>query len=167
MQDMIVERGVITSVAEQTITVSCRSRIDCIRCAEGKGCGGGILARWLGDRQFQVQAYFYTQTQSPQKGEMVEIAIPSSRLVNLAATMYGLPLVILDIALIVQVQLFPAANDLTSILVAGVSLVAGFKASAYMIKQANKKGQLLPKLQQNDLTTAIEMASCRKAEKNT
>lgn len=162
MQDMITERGVVTAVSEHLITVACRSRMDCVRCAEGKGCGGGILARWLGDRQFQVQAYFDVNKQAPQNGDLVDIALPSSRLVKLAAIMYGLPMLIMLVTLLLQVKIFPQAGDLVSIVFAIVSLFIGFKISAALIIQANRKGHLLPQLQSKNSLSVAQDPQCQK-----
>jgi sigma-E factor negative regulatory protein RseC len=158
---MLIERGVVTTKENNLITVTCRSRVDCARCAQGKGCGGGILARWLGNRQFQVQAWFNPELHNPEIGNLVEISLPATRVVRLAAIMYGLPLVILVVALLIHVQLFPDANDLSNILLSILSLVLGFKAAAILISLANKSGQLLPGLHSVKLQSPQENQLCK------
>ncbi|MBT8140987.1 MAG: SoxR reducing system RseC family protein, partial [Gammaproteobacteria bacterium] len=88
---MIIEQGIVKFIDSSRVTVECRSRLDCIRCAQGKGCGGGILSRWLGNRQFQIKAYYDSGQVRPQIGQVVSVGFPASRLVHLAAIMYGLP----------------------------------------------------------------------------
>lgn len=158
---MIVERGIVTSIGDQTITVLCRSRIDCIRCAEGKGCGGGILARWLGDRQFHIQAYFDKQTINPGIGELVEIALPANRIVRLAAIMYALPLLFVVLFLLLQVQFFPDTHELVSVLIALSGLFVGYKSAALYVSIANKKGLLLPELKASFSETNESPNRCR------
>jgi len=60
---MLLERGIVTEISADFLKVTCRSKIDCLRCAQGKGCGGGILARWLGDRQYSIKAHYDPMTQ--------------------------------------------------------------------------------------------------------
>ena len=159
---MIIERGFVSEVDGDEIVVICRSRMDCQRCAEGKGCGGGILARWLGDRQFQVHAYYDSLAQSPKQGDLVQIGLPANRLVYLAAIMYALPLLLVVISLLVLVAIFPQANDFISLIVSALGLISGFMLSSKLIVKLNKQGQLLPQLQ-NDLS---DIPNCQAAQKN-
>ena len=159
---MIIERGIVSEVDRHKISVICRSRMDCQRCAEGKGCGGGILAKWLGDRQFQVHAYYDSLTQVPQKGDLVQIGLPANRIVYLAAIMYALPLVLVVLSLLVLVYILPQANDLIGLSVSVVSLVIGFKLSKKLIMQLNNKGKLLPQLM-NDFTA---LSNCQSLQQD-
>lgn len=147
--EMLVERGVVTDISGEIVTVQCRSRMDCQRCADGKGCGGGILARWLGDRQFQIQARFDHEEQIPKIGHQIEIALPANRIVQLAAIIYGLPLLLVVLLLVLQTLLVPSTSDLPSIFLALAGLFVGFKLSSLLVKRANRHGALLPVVQKH------------------
>ena len=143
---MLVERGVVSVVEVHSITVNCRSKIDCLRCAEGKGCGGGILARWLGNRQFSVRAFYDSSNQNPKVGDFVSIGVPANYIIKLAAIMYGLPLLMLLLFLLVHVTFFSEMNELNIIILSIISLGSGFKMAAILVKRANKQGLMLPSL---------------------
>lgn len=53
---MIRETGHIVAVERGAVWVSCTSRADCQRCAEGRGCGGAILGRLIGDQEYRLRA---------------------------------------------------------------------------------------------------------------
>lgn len=158
---MLVEWGIVTNVRSHRITVNCRSKIDCERCAEGKGCGGGILARWLGNRQYSIQAFFDDSTQSPKIGDFVAIAVPAKRIVKLASIMYGFPLVILVSFLMLQVTLFPELSELSVIAFAILALFFGFKIAAKLVEKANKRGLMLPSLLTSKAEIQIPISECK------
>ena len=158
---MLVERGVVTIVDGQTITVNCRSKIDCLRCAEGKGCGGGILARWLGNRQFSVRAFYDTSCQAPKAGDFVSIGVPANYIIKLAAIMYGLPLLMLLLFLLIHVTFFSEMNELSIIFLAIIALGSGFKVAAILVKRANQEGLMLPRLMSPDSQIQIPVSICK------
>ena len=158
---MLVEWGIITNVRTHRITVNCRSKIDCVRSAEGKGCGGGILARWLGNRQYSIQAFYDDSTQSPKIGDFVAIAVPAKRIVKLASIMYGIPLLLLVLFLVFQVTFFPGLSDLTVIAVAIMALFFGFKVANKLVEKANKRGLMLPSMLSKNAEIQIPISECK------
>jgi len=144
---MFTERGVITAVKHDVVVVLCRSKVDCQRCAEGKGCGGGILARWLGDRNYQIQAVYDQQILNPAPGALAEISLPAQRLVKLAALTYGLPILLMVLVLLSVTQFFPKLHEVIQVILALLSLYGGFKLAAYFIQRSHQQGELLPTLQ--------------------
>jgi len=86
---VIRERGRIVRTQNERAWVEASSRLDCPRCQEGKGCGGGLLGRWLGDRLHEVQV------RNPERipeGSWVEMALDERRLMVAALMMYLPPL---------------------------------------------------------------------------
>lgn len=86
---MIVETGRIVRVVDDAAWVESASRQDCARCAEGRGCGGGLLGRWLGQRLHRVQA---SNPSGFAEGSWVEMEMPESRLLLAALLVYLPPL---------------------------------------------------------------------------
>ena len=163
---MLVERGVVSLVDDHSITVNCRSKIDCVRCAQGKGCGGGILARWLGDRQFSVKSFYDSSTQFPKIGDFVAIAIPANRIVKLAAIMYGIPLLLMIVLLVIQVTFFSNLPELGVITLAIAALFIGFKVSSLLVEKANAQGLMLPTLIDQGAEIQLPISNCKNRAKS-
>lgn len=158
---MLVERGVVTFVDSRNISVNCRSKIDCVRCAEGKGCGGGILARWLGNRQYSVNAFYDSLNQTPKVGDFVSIGVPANHIVKLAAIMYGTPLLMMILFLAIQVSFFPELYELYVIALSIIAMVLGFKIASSLVERANKQGLMLPRLIAPDANIKLAPSICQ------
>ena len=89
---MIEEQAEVTAIEGPYAWVTCRAQQDCARCAEGKGCGGGILGRWLGDRLHRVRVTYQGDLGI---GDCVVIGLDERVLFSLALLVYGLPLVLM------------------------------------------------------------------------
>lgn len=87
---MLRESGRVESVHSGFAWVVCAAQLDCKRCAEGRGCGGGLLGRLLGDRLHRVRAT--SQVQNLAAGDRVELSLSELALVTGASQAYGLPL---------------------------------------------------------------------------
>lgn len=70
--------------------VACRRQVECARCAEGRGCGGGVLGRLLGDRLHKVRAA--TGEIEVRPGDQVLIGLAEDVVMRAAAVVYLLPL---------------------------------------------------------------------------
>lgn len=120
---MLRETGHVESVQEGFAWVVCASRADCKLCAEGRGCGGGLLGRMLGDRLHRVRVT------SPHggllAGDRVEISLQESALVLGAIAAYGLPLFGFLALPIVAFWLFDVRNDFGLLGLAVIGLVTG------------------------------------------
>ena len=77
---MLLETGRVEVVQEQFAWVACAARSDCQRCREGKGCGGGLLGRLLGDRLHRVRACH--DGRALQTGDRVELGLAETALVR-------------------------------------------------------------------------------------
>ena len=158
---MLIERGVITFVDSHSISVNCRSKIDCLRCAEGKGCGGGILARWLGNRQYSVKAFYDPDMQFPKEGDFVAIGVQANHIVKLAAIMYFTPLLLLILFIAIQVSFFSGLNELYVVAFSVIAMIIGFKLATKLVEKANKQGLMLPSLIEPQLEIKFPITNCK------
>ncbi|MCP1726671.1 sigma-E factor negative regulatory protein RseC [Natronospira proteinivora] len=86
---MIREQGRIVRTQAGRAWIEARSRLDCPRCAEGRGCGGGLLGRWLGDRLNRVEA---ANPDNHPSGSWVELGLDERDLFIAALLVYLPPL---------------------------------------------------------------------------
>ena len=74
----------------------------CPRCAEGKGCGGGILAQAFANKTYQLEVPLSETlsdqvSSAPRAGTVVMVAMSSNGLLLASAVMYLLPLLVMII----------------------------------------------------------------------
>ena len=117
---MIRESGCVVRIAGPFAWVSCESRAGCARCAEGKGCGGGLLSRLLGDRLFQLRVPVRTGISV---GDQVQLGISEGALLGAACLMYLLPLLALLSGALIGDFL---GGDGPAVLLGGLALLASF-----------------------------------------
>ena len=89
---MITETGHVVEVDGDWAWVACRRQVECARCAEGRGCGGGVLGRLLGDRLHKVRAA--TGSVEVQPGDQVLIGLAEDAVLRAAAAVYLVPLLL-------------------------------------------------------------------------
>ncbi len=53
---MIHEPAEVVAVRRGVVWADCQARRNCARCATGRGCGGALLGRLIGERQHRVRA---------------------------------------------------------------------------------------------------------------
>lgn len=119
---MITEPGTVTRVAGGFVWVRCETQQACQRCAEGRGCGGGLLGRLLGDRLRQVRVA--SEDLDLRVGEGVVIGLGETVLVRAALVMYLVPLLLLFIAAAITHRL-TGGDDLWTVAGGAAGLVAG------------------------------------------
>ena len=88
---MILEPATVVEVHDDIALVRCLSQSGCQRCAEGKGCGGGVMSRLLGDRLNLVSVG--TGGKALRVGDDVLIGLHEQGLVQASAAVYLVPLV--------------------------------------------------------------------------
>ncbi len=132
---MLEEQAEVTAIDGPHAWVACRAQQDCVRCAEGKGCGGGILGRWLGDRLHRVRVTFQGDLRV---GDCVIIGLDERVLFSLALLVYGLPLVLLFVGAVLGNWWFggDAATGLGMLvgLSAGFAWVHGFSRKMRQVR---------------------------------
>lgn len=87
---MITETGRVLEVDGEWAWVACRRQVECARCAEGRGCGGGVLGKLLGDRLHKLRAATGSVAVAP--GDMVLIGLGEDAIMRAAAAVYLVPL---------------------------------------------------------------------------
>lgn len=87
---MIVEAGRVAQLQDDFAWVVCAAQANCTRCAEGRGCGGGLLGRLLGDRLHRVRALRGELALC--EGDQVEIGLDEAAILKGALWIYGTPL---------------------------------------------------------------------------
>jgi sigma-E factor negative regulatory protein RseC len=119
---LITETGRVLEVDGRWAWVACRRQAECARCAEGRGCGGGILGRMLGDRLHKVRAATGAVTVRP--GDQVLIGLGEEVVLRAAAAVYLLPL-LLALGGAVAAAALTGAGDPAAIAGAAGGLVLG------------------------------------------
>lgn len=119
---MITESGRVLEVEGDWAWVACRRQVECARCAEGRGCGGGVLGRLLGDRLHKVRAATGTVAVSP--GDQVVIGLGEDAVLRAAAAVYLLPL-LLALAGAAIAAMLSGGGDFTAMGGAALGLLAG------------------------------------------
>jgi sigma-E factor negative regulatory protein RseC len=89
---VITETGRVLQVEGDWAWIACRRQVECARCAEGRGCGGGVLGRLLGDRLHKVRAAKGSVDVVP--GDRVLIGLAEEAVLKAAAAVYLLPLLL-------------------------------------------------------------------------
>ncbi len=119
---MITETGRVLEVEGDWAWVACRRQVECARCAEGRGCGGGVLGKLLGDRLHKVRAA--TGSVAVEPGDQVVIGLGEDAVMRAAAAVYLVPL-LLALAGGVAVATLAGGGDLAALAGAVGGLVLG------------------------------------------
>lgn len=88
---MITETGQIAVVSDDAVWVDCSRRSNCQRCAEGRGCGGAIVGRMLGEQQYRIKVS--CQHERPVVGQPVSMSVDESVVLRATVVAYLLPLI--------------------------------------------------------------------------
>lgn len=104
--------------------VACQRQVECQRCAEGRGCGGGVLGRLLGDRLHKVRAATGSVAVAP--GDQVLIGLGEDAVLRAAAAVYLVPL-LLALAGGVAAAALAGGGDLAAIIGAAAGLLLGLR----------------------------------------
>lgn len=121
---MITETGRVLEIEGEWAWVACRRQVECARCAEGRGCGGGVLARLLGDRLHKVRAATGSVAVVP--GDLVVIGLGEDVVMRAAAAVYLVPL-LLALAGGAAAAALTGGGDPAAILGAAAGLILGLR----------------------------------------
>lgn len=88
---MLKECAQIIRLHNNGLTVRSRRPVACAKCERGEGCGGGLVGRLLKNSEQEI---FLPMAPDPawRAGQAVELLIPASNVLQLAALAYGIPL---------------------------------------------------------------------------
>ena len=120
---MIRESATVLRVQGSIIWVRCRNQAGCQRCAEGRGCGGGILGRLLGDRLREIKVV--SDRMDLNVGDQVIIGLGDSVLLKSALVLYLMPLILMFAVAVLFSLISNAYEDLSSLVGAIVGLAIG------------------------------------------
>lgn len=121
---MITETGRVLKVDGDWAWIACRRQVECARCAEGRGCGGGVLGRLLGDRLHKIRAATGAVPVAP--GDQVVIGLGEDVVLRAAAVVYLAPL-LLALAGAAAAAALTGRGDGAAILGAVAGLVFGLR----------------------------------------
>ena len=93
----------------------------CKRCAEGKGCGGGILAQAFANKTYQLSI---DKNKQLKLKDLVYIGIRSSLLVRASLLLYLLPLIVMVTVALVASSL-TSGEDVYTVPAAIIGLIIG------------------------------------------
>lgn len=121
---MITEAATVIRVADGSAWVSCDNQAGCQRCAEGRGCGGGVFSRLLGDRLREVRV---DPAGHPLcAGDHVQIGVSELDLLRSSLMMYLVPLLTMLIMAVFVSSVVPTGwREPGGALAAAAGLFAG------------------------------------------
>lgn len=92
---MLVEQGTVVEIGNSELLVQVINQSTCGRCAAQKGCGQGVLAKYLSGTQFVRVALKHRPASDFQVGEQIELGIEESAMLRAAFLAYLVPLLLL------------------------------------------------------------------------
>lgn len=136
---MIHEPATVLRIEGNRAWVQCASQAGCQRCAEGKGCGGGLFAALLGKR---LQELPIENRAAAQVGEPVVLALDERVILSAALAAYGLPL--LGLLLGGGLAAVQGGGDAWAALGGGIGFVAGLLVGRLWSRRAGRPGRFAP-----------------------
>ncbi len=120
---MIEERAIVSRTAGAEVWVRAVGPESCPRCAEGRGCGGGVLGRLMGGRRPEVQVS--GQLEGLHVGDAVIVGVDEGAVMSASLWVYLVPLCgMLAAGAFAQVVL--QAHDLLVAAFGATGLAGGF-----------------------------------------
>lgn len=129
---MIREPATVVSVSDEAVWVRCDAQQSCPRCAQGRGCGGGVLGGLLRNRLRLVRAV--GDGRELRAGDRVVIGLAETALVKAAAAMYLLPLAGIVAGAVIAGR-FSATGEAG--IIAGAA--AGFGVTLWMVRRYGER----------------------------
>jgi sigma-E factor negative regulatory protein RseC len=120
---VITEEATVLRCVGSRAWVAPRTVADCQRCAEGRGCGGGILGRLVGERLRAVEVD--PDGHDLQTGERVLLGLSEPVLLKASLTAYLLPLALVFAGALAGRWLAPSEGDGAEVFGALAGLLAG------------------------------------------
>lgn len=122
---MIEEQAVVVTSDVDGVVVTTPGRAGCARCAEGRGCGGGVLGRLTERRQQPTVRAANPDNAEFVAGDQVVIGLDDDALIGASLLVYVGPLVaMLGFALVAHLVL--GLGEVATIFAGVLGLIAGF-----------------------------------------
>lgn len=113
--------------------------INCARCAEGKGCGAGLLGRTSGSRRVDA---LITSGLKVREGDEVRIELAPGNLLQASMIVYGLPLA--GAVLGAGVAYFSGLGELYAAMAALGGILAGLMVARLRLRRSGCFRQFTP-----------------------
>lgn len=139
----IEERARVLRAEHGTAWLHCESQAGCQRCAEGRGCGGGVFARLLKRRLEEMPV---ENTLGVAAGDAVLVGLEPAAVQNAALMMYGLPLAGLLSGAVFGSMLGEAGQDAGAMLGAALGFVVGFGLARWLSQRLGHDARYRPVL---------------------
>lgn len=137
---MLFERGTVVAVGTEVVRVSSIRKSTCGSCSARSGCGQNLLNRLLGNTP-TVEAVMPPDLRGQiSVGDQVEIGIADNAIVTASLCSYGIPILLLVIAVAICENLFP--NWTAAAALAG--LVFGIIAARLFLRVFYRADQFVP-----------------------
>ena len=155
---MITQPAKVIATCADYCLVETIPKSACPRCAEGKGCGRGILAQAFAYKTYQLQVPSASEPSEPSKaqpeiGEHVLVAMNSNGLLLASVVMYLLPLLSMIMAAVLTALWF-SNEDIYTVLAAVLGLGFGAVLASRLSKSLIKSGITAP------LLVELERSNC-------
>lgn len=131
---MIEERAVVTQAGDDGVWVKALGPESCPRCAEGRGCGGGVLGRLIGSQRPALRVD--GRIDGLRSGDTVVVGIDEGALMRASLWVYLVPLLGM-FAAGAFAHLVLQAHD---VLVAGFG-IAGLAAGFALTRRAGQRAE--------------------------
>lgn len=115
---MLIETCQVTAVTSSEMWLESRAKKDCVACAKGVGCGGGLLAKLSSQPTAHLCLPRDPRAQTHQHWE---VAIPERVMLLAALISYFLPLIF---CLVVAISLSALAPQIPDLAIAALSFAA-------------------------------------------
>ncbi len=140
---MIEERAIVSRVGDGAVWVKPFGVESCPRCAEGQGCGGGVLGRLVGRTRPEVQVG--CDIAGLRTGDTVIVGVDESALMQASLWVYLVPLVGMFAAGAFAHTLLQA-HDLLVAAFGLTGLVGGFTVTRIVARNAGAAARFRPVL---------------------
>jgi len=141
---VIRESATVLRVQGSMVWVSCRNQAGCQRCAEGRGCGGGLLGRLLGDRLREIRVV--SDRKDLQVGDQVVIGLGDSVLLKASLVLYLMPLILMFGMAALFSFASQADGDISSVAGAILGLSAGLWLARRYGRRHNRDSLFHPRV---------------------
>lgn len=139
---MIVEQATVIEIERDTLLVETVQQSTCGSCAAQKGCGQGVLAKYL-----STSSYFRIRRDNSDQrvfavGDLVELGIDELALVRASIWLYLVPLG----TMLVGAYIGSLISELASVMLAFVGLLFGGYLSSRHAKRVHDQPEYAPVL---------------------
>ena len=142
---MILQPARIIAANSEDYILETLPKSACPRCAEGKGCGGGILAQAFANKTYKLSIPLNSDSNTTQhvEAELVQVGMHSQALLLAAMVMYLLPLGLLLAGAFLLGMMFDF-NDQFTVLGAVLGMVIGVLTANRLSRTMIESGQTRP-----------------------